>query len=68
MLEGSKKQDVHSRRPFQKSHVSALLLHNAAVPAVVQQMETFTKLSFTPHHASTLKGEFLCYVWYKENG
>lgn len=29
-------------------------------------METFTKLSFTPQHASMLMGGCLCYVWYKE--
>lgn len=59
---------MHAFSAFQKSHVSTLLLHNAAVPVGVQQMETFTKLSFTPHHASTPMGEFLCYVCYKENG
>lgn len=29
-----------------------VLLRNAAVAVGVQQMETFTKLSFTPHHAA----------------
>lgn len=37
----------------QNSHVCSLLLHNVAVPAGAHQMETFTKLSFTPHQASS---------------
>lgn len=53
MLEESTRQDMHSFCSFQKSHACTLLLHNAAVPAGVQQMETYTKLSFNPHHAST---------------
>lgn len=44
---------------FQNSHVCTLLLHNAAVPAGVQQMEAFTHLSFTAHHASTPMGVFV---------
>lgn len=59
---------MHSFCSFQNGHVSTLLLHNAAVPVGVQQMETLTGLSFTPHDAPTPTGEFLCYVWYKENG
>lgn len=34
------------------THALWVLLHNTAVAVGVQQMETFTTLSFTPHHAA----------------
>lgn len=64
----SKKAAQGEHYSFKNCHVWTLALHNAAVPLGVQQMETFTKLSFNPHHASTPMGECLCCVSYKEKG
>lgn len=59
---------MHLFFSFQYEHIGNCLLHNAAVPLGVQQMETFTKLSFTSHHLCTPWGGCLCYVWENENG